>query len=94
MKGIAAVNLKKTLPAVLNSLSREASERKDADAHGLHDFVPRKKFIQTLYFMCDIMHELNKLSKIFQGDNFEYTRAKFDIENTKSYLKQLLHDCK
>ena len=30
--------MKKTLPAVLTSLSGEASERKDADAHGLHDF--------------------------------------------------------
>ena len=75
-------------------MSREASERKDADEHGLHDFMSRKKFIQTLYFMCDIMPELNKLLKIFQGDNFEYTRAKFHIENTKSYLKRLLHDRK
>ena len=40
------------------------------------------------------MAEINKLSKIFQGYNFEYTRAKFHIENTKSYLKQLLHDRK
>ena len=44
--------------------------------------------------MCDIMPELNKLSKIFQGDNFAYTRAKFHIENTKPYLKRLLHDHK
>ena len=50
--------------------------------------------MQTLHLMCDIIPELNKLSKIFQDDNFEYTQAKFHIENTKSYLKRLLHDCK
>ena len=93
-KGRAVVNLKKALPAVLTSLSQEASEHKNADAHGLHDFISREKFIRTLYFMCDIMPELNKLSKNFQGDNFEYTRAKFHIENTKLFLKRLLHDCK
>ena len=86
--------MKKTLPALLTSLSQEASEHKDTDAHGLHDFMSRKKFIQTLYFMHDVMPELNKLLKIFQGDNFEYTRAKLQIENTKSYLKQLFHDHK
>ena len=75
-------------------MSWEASEQKDADAYGLHDFMSRKKFMQTLHFMCDIIPELNKLSKIFQGDNIEYTQPKFHIENMKSYLKRLLHDCK
>ena len=91
-KGRAVTNLKNTLPAVLTSLSREASEWKDADALGLHQFMSKRKFFQTLYFMCDIMPELNKLAKMFQADNFDYTRAKFHIENTKSYFARLLQD--
>ena len=88
-KGRAVTNLKNTLPAVLTSLSREASERKDADALGLHQFMSKRKFFQTLYFMCDIMPELNKLAKMFQADNFDYTHAKFHIENTS----HILHAC-
>ena len=49
-KGRALVNLKKTLPAVLTGLSWEASEQKDADAYGLHDFMSRKKVYANFAF--------------------------------------------
>ena len=91
-KGKACMNLKKVFRAVLTSLSREASERDDAQALGLYSFMTKKKFIYTLYFMCDIMPELIKLAKLFQSDNFDYARVKFHINGSKDYFARLVED--
>ena len=64
-KGKACMNLKKVFHAVLTSLSWEGSERDDAQALGLYSFMTKKKFIYTLYLMCDIMPETYKASKTF-----------------------------
>ena len=51
------------------------SEHGDAQVQGLYTFMTKPKFIYILYFMCDIMSELNKLTKIFQSDNFNYAKV-------------------
>lgn len=58
--------LKVCLPAVLVSLSREASERNDVTAHGLYHFMTDFKFIATTYMCCDVLAPLALLSRAWQ----------------------------
>ena len=55
----------------------------------------QEKSLYKLCILCAILClNLTSYQKIFKVITFEYTRAKFHIENTKPYLKRLLHDHK
>ena len=68
----AAVDaLRRTLPAVIMSLEREASERHEAVALGLATFTKSYDFVATLLMLADVLPLLARLSQIFQVDIFK-----------------------
>ena len=63
----AAVDaLRRTLPAVIMSLEREAAERHEAVAQGLATFTKSYNFVATLLMLADVLPLLARLSQIFQ----------------------------
>lgn len=56
----------RSLPSILVSLDREASENSEPTAHGLYKFVQCYKFVATAFLLSDVLPHLNHLSKIFQ----------------------------
>ena len=52
----AVRNLRQCLPSVLTSLEREATERNDAQAHGLAVFVKDSFFVASVYFCLTSFH--------------------------------------
>ena len=63
--------LRSTLPSVLVSLSREASECGEPVAAGLLNMITQFKFIATLLLLCDILPHLNRLSCMFQSADLD-----------------------
>ena len=74
------------LPSVLTSLDREATERYDAQPHGLALFV---KFFYLLhvYFLSDILPHLAQLSRPFQKTSIEFSIAENKELHSKPYHK-------
>ena len=69
--------LVEVFPAVCTSLSREAEERGDALAVGLHNVVRKYNFIASLY-MCDIFPTVTHLSCTLQASCIDvYVSASF-----------------
>ena len=68
-----AINaIKHSLPSLLCSLEREASERSDPTAMGLSKLCKTYMFIATLLFMSDILSHVTKISLLFQSENVDY----------------------
>ena len=61
----------RSLPSVLVSLDREASENSEPTAHGLYKFMKCNKFVATAYLLSDVLPHLSRLSKIFQKVNVD-----------------------
>ena len=59
------------LPSVITSLSREAEERGDVLALGLHKVVQQYKFIATLYMMTDLLPTVTRLSRALQASSID-----------------------
>ena len=62
----AVMSVRKCFPALVLSLSREASERSDVKAHGFYKFVTEWDFIVTLELLAVILPRLSVLSKSLQ----------------------------
>ena len=60
-----------TLPSLLVSLDREASENDEPTAHGLLKFMKGYKFAACAYLLLDVLPHLSRLSKIFQKQNVD-----------------------
>ncbi len=56
----------RTLPSLLVSLDREASENGVPTAHGLLKFMKCYKFVAGAYLLSDVLPHLSRLSRIFQ----------------------------
>ena len=69
----AVGNLSRCLPSVITSLEREATERHDAQAHGLAMFVKKYDFIATLLMFCDVLPPLASLSRALQRRDLDYS---------------------
>lgn len=61
----------RTLPSILVSLDREASENGEPTAHGLYKFMKSYKFVATAYLLFDVLPHLSRLSRIFQKENVD-----------------------
>ncbi|XP_077863345.1 zinc finger protein 862-like [Saccoglossus kowalevskii] len=62
-----AVNaIRRSLPAVITSLEREASERDNATAAGLVSFIKDYQFIASIHMLSDVLPHLSRLSLLFQ----------------------------
>jgi len=61
----------RTLPSILVSLDREASENGEPTAHGLYKFMKSYKFVATAYLLSDVLPHLSRLSRIFQKENVD-----------------------
>ena len=81
--------LVKVLPAVITSLEREASERRDTLAFGLHTVVKKYKFIATSYMMCDVLPLVSRLSCIFQYSTIDLSAMHKYVSLTTTSLSLL-----
>ena len=81
--------LRSTLPSVLVSLSREASERGEPVAAGLLNMITQLKFIATLLLLCDILPHLNRLSCMFQSADLDLSLIQPQILATLEKLRHL-----
>ena len=85
----AVHNLRLCLPSVLASLEREATERSDAQAHGLALFVKNSFFVASLYFLADILPPLANLSRAFQRKSIDFSMVKPLVQGTKQCIEAL-----
>ena len=64
----AVQTLRRTLPAVLTALEREASEKEEPVAIGLVKVMKHYEFVSCLYLMCEVLPHLSHLSRLFQAE--------------------------
>ena len=76
----------KILPSVIVSLSREAEERGDALALGLHKVVQQ----YNLYMMTDVLPIVSRLSRILQASSIDLCQLHQLVESTLLSLRLLL----
>ena len=62
-----------TLPFLLVSLDREASEHGEPTAHGLYKFMKSYKFVACTYLLHDVLPHLSRLSRVFQKRDVDLT---------------------
>ena len=86
----AVRNLCQCLPSVLTSLEREATERHDAQAHGLALFVKDFFFTSSIYFLSDILPPLAQLSRAFQKTAIDFSMVKALVQGTKDCMRELM----
>lgn len=85
----ACQTLVKVFPAVCASLSREAEERGDALAVGLHNVVRKYNFIASLYMMCDILPTVTRLSCALQASCIDVSQLHLLVTSTIEALELL-----
>ena len=77
------------MPSVLTSLEREATERNNAEAHGLALFVKDSFFVASVYFLSDILPSLAQLSTAFRKPSIDFSIVKPHAQGTKDCIKEL-----
>lgn len=85
--GGSCAAVRNNLPSILVSLSREAEERSDIKAAGLHKFVSDKKFIGTLLMMCEVLPSVDRLSKMLQSKSLHVGLLQGLIKSTIKTLE-------
>lgn len=60
-----------SLPSLLVSLDRKASENSEPTAHGLLKFMKSYKFVATMYLLSDVLPHLSRLSKNFLKEDVD-----------------------
>lgn len=78
----------RTLPSLLVSLDREASERGEPTALGLLRFVKSYKFVACAHLLADVLPHLGRLSRIFQKQNVDLTLIQPCLKVTIDSIKQ------
>ena len=78
----------RTLPSLLVSLNREASENDEPTAHGLLKFMKGYKFVACAYLLSDVLPYLSCLSKIFQKQNVDLSLIQPCLKTTVDSIKQ------
>ena len=85
-----AINaIKRSLPSLLCSLEREASEQSDPTAMGLTKLCKTYMFIATLLFMSDILSHVTKISLLFQRENVDYSQVQQLVGTCIEAIKEL-----
>ena len=54
-------------------MEREAEERDDAIAAGLHHVMTEYKFVATMLLLCDVLPTVNRLSLLFQAQWIDFS---------------------
>ena len=85
--GKCAVGLKKILPSVLISLSRESEERGEIVAAGLYHMMTKIEFIAILLLLCDILPNVNILSCLLQAESVDFSQVEKFKKSTLEALK-------
>lgn len=85
----ACQTLVKVFPAVCASLSREAEQRGDALAVGLHNVVRKYSFVASLYMMCDILPTVTRLSCALQASCIDVFQLHLLVTSTIEALELL-----
>ena len=78
----------RSLPALLVSLDREASENVEPTAHGLFKFMKCYKFVATAHLLSDILPHLSCLSRIFQKEDVDLSLIHKSTIDTISKYKE------
>ena len=78
----AITAIRKSLPSIITSLQKEATERNDAQALGLSKFICTYQFVASLYMMSDILPILSHLSRLFQKKSLDFTVTQLEILKT------------
>ena len=78
----------RTLPSLLVSLDREASENDEPTAHRLLKFMKGYKFVACAYLLSDVLPHLSRLSKIFQKQNADLSLVQPCLKTTVDSIKQ------
>ena len=85
-----AINaIKRSLPSLICSLEREASERCEPTAMGLAKLCKTYMFIATLLFMSDILSHVTKISLLFQRENVDYSQVQQLVGTCIEAIKRL-----
>ena len=71
-----------SLPSVLVSLDREASENSEPTAQGLLKFMKSYKPVATMYWLSDVLPHLSRLSKIFQKEDVDLSLIQPSLQAT------------
>ena len=85
----ACQSLRSTLPAVLTSLEREATERSEPMAIGLLKTIKTYKFVATLYLMCDLLPHLARLSCMFQAADIDLSQIQCQVTATLLQIRSI-----
>ncbi|KAI8517523.1 hypothetical protein Bbelb_035400 [Branchiostoma belcheri] len=88
----AVAALRRTYPAVVMSLEREAVERNEAAAKGLAVFLKTPNFCATLMMLSDTLPLLIKLSRLFQiiiRKDIDYSHIEVNVDATIEALRKL-----
>lgn len=83
--------LVRSLPSILVSLDREASENREATAHGLYKFIKCYRFVACTYLLSDVLPHLSRLSRIFQKENVDLSLIQPCLKSTIDAIKKYKH---
>lgn len=67
----AITAIRRTMPSLLATLEREATEKQDAVASGLVRAMKTYNFIATVYLLSDVLPHLTTLSLLFQRQSVD-----------------------
>ena len=82
----------RSLPSLLVSLDREASENGEPTALGLYKFMKSYKFVASVYLLSDILPHLGCLSRIFQKENVNLSLIQPCLKSTIDAIKKYEDD--
>jgi len=88
----AVAALLRTLPSLLASLDREASEHGEPTAEGLLRFVKTYFFIATVHLLHKVLPHVSRLSRIFQRENVDLTLLRPCVDATIAAVKLYKND--
>ena len=77
----------RTLPSLITSLDREASERSEPTARGLLKFICTYEFVACVSLLSDVLPHLNRLSALFQTRDINLTMLQTSITATTEVIK-------
>ena len=75
-----------TLPSLITSLDREASERSEPTARGLLKFIRTYELVACVSLLSDVLPHLNRLSTILQTRDINLTMLQTSITATTEVI--------
>lgn len=77
-----------TLPSLLVSLDREASENNEPTAHGLLNFMKCYMFVACVYLLSDVLPRLSCISLIFKKQDVNLLLMQHCLKSNVDSIKQ------